>query len=72
MDWRQSAQQPLTYKFGNSTIRFQKPLVAALAVILFALFVLFYVAASGNKKSGYMTDLHEDHLHLGELIKING
>ncbi len=62
LDWRHSVKKPLTYKLGNSTIRFQKPLVAALSVVLVALLLLLYVAAAG-KKSHSGDGHYEDHFH---------
>ena len=60
LDWRASVQSPLTYRLGNSTIRFQKPLVAAMGVIFFALVVLVYMAASGSPSHSVNYD---DHYH---------
>ncbi len=64
-DWRNSVQKPLTYKMGNSTIRFQRPLVAAMAVIFMALLVLLYVAASGRRRN--ISAIHDDHSHFSDL-----
>ena len=47
-DWRQSVSKPLTYKMGNSTIRFQRPLVAAIVVIVLALCLLVYATTFGH------------------------
>ena len=47
-DWRQSVSKPLTYKMGNSTIRFQRPLVAAIVVIVLALCLLVYATFGGG------------------------
>lgn len=49
IDWRQSVQKPLAYRMGNSTIRFQKPLVAAILVVL-ALLVAAYFFLGGDNK----------------------
>ena len=65
-NWRQSTAQPFTYKLGNSTIRFQKPLVAALLAILLGVSFLSYLLASGGRRSYSNNDVHalrEDHLH---------
>ena len=56
---RRSVQhhKPLTYKMGNSTIRFQRPLVAAMTVVFAALLVLLYVfAVGGRSRSGGSDD----------------
>jgi soluble calcium-activated nucleotidase 1 len=64
-DWRQSANSPLTYKMGNSTIRFQRPLVAALVVIVLALCLLVYAIFNGGMKRSHKLGgyHHEDHFH---------
>ncbi len=61
---RRSVHKPLTYKMGNSTIRFQKPLVAAMAVVFAALLVLLYVFAVGGRagsRSNFDDQYHGHH-----------
>lgn len=72
-DWRQSVSKPLTYKMGNSTIRFQRPLVAAIVVIVLALCLLVYATTfghGGGRKKGaskkFSGEFHDDHFHPHE------
>lgn len=70
-DWRQSVSKPLTYKMGNSTITFQRPLVAAIVVIVLALCLLVYATfGGGSRKSAgakkFSGELHDDHFHPEE------
>jgi len=52
IDWRNSVHKPLTYRMGNSTIRLQRPLAAAILVVLGALlFLLYLILAGGGKRS---------------------
>ena len=71
-DWRQSVSKPLTYKMGNSTIRFQRPLVAAIVVIVLALCLLVYATfGGGTRKSASKTfsgKFHDDHFHPAEPV----
>ncbi len=63
-DWRNGGGPSLTYKVGNSTIRFQRPLVAALAVILFAGCLILYALVGGGVKRGGRYKGHHDHDHF--------
>ncbi len=66
---RRSVRHPLMYKMGNSTIRFQKPLVAAIAVVFLALLVLVYVYAAGGRNSGHSN--FDDHYHYSPKLNSN-
>ncbi len=64
---RRSVQKPLTYKMGSSTIRFQKPLVAAMGVVFAAMLLLLYVFAVGGRRSSRST--FDDHFQYSPRLQ---
>lgn len=73
-EWRRTVHQPWSYRLGNSTLHFQKPLVAAIAVIVCGLFVLVYLVAAsrGQPTSSYYQNSHwqVDHDHPHQTIHL--
>ncbi|TRY69025.1 hypothetical protein TCAL_03817 [Tigriopus californicus] len=74
-EWRRTVHQPWSYRMGNSTFHFQKPLVVAISVILCGLFVLVYwLASSRGQPTPYAPQspgwgLDHDHPHLGAGLR---
>ena len=66
-EWRQSVQKPITYRLGNSTIRFQKPLVVAVVVIVLAVILLTYFHFKGSSRSHKYASIPEVLSHVGPV-----